>query len=71
MLTYSNLRKDSEGGLRNAQCETWSGLLKFNGTELLELIEEFFLDMLFLIKVRVKKFANNLLDFPEVFSQAF
>lgn len=71
MLTYPNLRKDSEGGLRNAQCETRSGLLKFNGTELLELIEEFFLDMLFLIKVRVKKFANNLLDFPEVFSQAF
>lgn len=71
MLTYPNLCKDSEGGLRNVQCETWSGLLKFNGTELLELIEEFFLDMLFLIKVRVKKFANNLLDFPEVFSQAF
>lgn len=71
MLTYPNLCKDSEGGLQNAQCETWSRLLKFNGTELLELIEEFFLDMLFLIKVRVKKFAKNLLDFPEVFSQAF
>lgn len=30
------------------------------------------MDPLFLIKVRVKKFDNNLLDFPEkVFSQAF